>query len=482
MKPFFSFASGPIVCLLLYWLPYEGVAAQGRLAMGVFGWMIMWWMTQPVPWAVSSLLPLVLFPALNVKNINETVTLYGQTIFFWIWGTVLVGYAMDRHALAKRFALWFMSLRWIGGNSNRIAFAFMLVSGLISTVVSDAATVAMMIPVAVSLVAFVRSVQPSMETKSNFGAFLSLGALYGSIAGGCATIAGIPHNALSVALLERTTGRALGWFEWMRAGVPIFIVTLFMFYFILRIFHPPEFKEVPGGTAFVQKEREKLGPMSAGERATLFVFSTMIFLFILPSLLAIVLGPQHAATAWSNRALNQNVVPPIVLLLLFVTPVNWAKGQFVVGWKEVVAQTPWDIMLLATAAAGVVNILVEFKFVELVGGIVAGLGLGSVSLPFVAAATVGLTTNFMSGVAATAFFGGIFIPAAHQIGFNPASMAILVPNAAVGFALPWAGASTGTAFATGQIEMRNMIKVGLVATLVFAFLAAVIHILMAPFV
>ena len=272
-----KFASGPIVALALYLVPYGGVPLEGRVALGIFGWMVMGWMARPVPWAVSSILPLILFPVFNVMNVGETVALYGQNIFFWIWGTILMGYAMDHHGLAKRFALWFMSLKWVNGSASRTAFGFMLVTGLISMMLSDAATVAVMIPVAVSLVAFVRSVQPQAGPgKSNFGAFLALGALYGSVAGGTATIAGIPHNALSVALLEELNGRTLGWFEWMFAGFPVFVVLLLVFYFVLRFFLPPEFKVVPGGVEFLRQERLRLGPLSSGERSTLFVFVMMV--------------------------------------------------------------------------------------------------------------------------------------------------------------------------------------------------------------
>jgi di/tricarboxylate transporter len=139
-------------------------------------------------------------------------------------------------------------------------------------------------------------------------------------------------------------------------------------------------------------------------------------------------------------------------------------------------------MILVASATGVVNALVEFRFVELAGEAVAGLGFGDVTLAFVASVVVAFSTNVISGVAATSFFGGLFIPAAQEVGWNPAAMAILIPNAAVGIALPWAGASCGTAFATGQIEMKDMIKIGMVATLVFAFAIAAVHLLMAPFV
>jgi sodium-dependent dicarboxylate transporter 2/3/5 len=482
MTRLLRFLLGPIVFLCLYSLPYQGVAAGGRGVLAVFGWMITWWTMQPVPWAITSLLPLIVFPILNVKDINGTVELYGQTIFFWIWGTVLVGHAMNRHGLARRFALRFLSQPWIAVSSGRIAFGFMLVTGLISTVISDAATVAMMIPVSLSVTAFVRTVQPNTPARSNFAAFLSLGALYAAVAGGCATIAGIPHNALSVALLQRATGRTLGWLNWMAAGTPVFAASLLLFYFILRLCFPPEFEEIPGSAGFIRKELAKLGPMTAGEKATLFVFCVMVFLFVLPSLLTFTLGAQHPISAWSSGALNLNVVPPITLLLLFVTPVDWAKGEFVLNWKDALAHSPWDIMLLATAAAGVVNALVEFKFADLIGNAVGGIGLTPSSLPFLAAITVALSTNFMSGVAATAFFGGIFIPAAQHVGFNPASMAILVPNAAVGFALPWAGAAAGAAFATGEIEIKRMITVGLIATAAFAVLVAAIHAALARFI
>ena len=42
--------------------------------------------------------------------------------------------------------------------------------------------------------------------------------------------------------------------------------------------------------------------------------------------------------------------------------------------------------------------------------------------------------------------------------------------------------SCATAFATGQIEMKDIIRIGLVATFLFAFTTAVVHLVLAPFV
>ena len=110
-----QFAAGPLAFLLVFSLPFQALSLEARLVSGVFGWMILWWMTGPVPWAITSLLPLILFPLLGVMDVNQAVGMYGQTIFFWIWGTVLMGYALDRHGVARRFALWIMGLRMVGG-------------------------------------------------------------------------------------------------------------------------------------------------------------------------------------------------------------------------------------------------------------------------------------------------------------------------------------------------------------------------------
>jgi len=482
MKLFLKFASGPAAFLILYALPLGGVSPEAKLAGAVFLWMVFWWMLQPLPWGVTSVLPLVLLPMFGVMGINQAVDIYGETIFFWIWGTVLMGYALDKRGLARRFALWFMALPAVGGNASRLAFAFMLVTCLLSTVVSDAATVAMMMPVGISVVLFARrSLKIPSTVKSNFGAMLALAALYGAEAGGTATIAGIPHNKLSVDLLEQLTGRALGWFEWMKVGVPITIVTLFMFYGILRYFFPPEFTEIPGGQEFLRKEKEKLGPLNPGEYATLFVFGVMVALFTIPTVFQFVFGPMHPITQWGNRGLSLNVVPPLIIVLLLATPVNWKKAEFVLDWKDALVNSPWDIMLLCASATGMVGVLVGFGLAESLGVVVQNLGLGQYSLPFAAAAIVGVASNFISGTAATTFFGSILIPAAQQIGWNPASMAVLIPNVALGIALPWAGAASATAFASGEIEMKTMIRVGFIATIAFVVSRAAMHILMAPY-
>jgi di/tricarboxylate transporter len=133
---------------------------------------------------------------------------------------------------------------------------------------------------------------------------------------------------------------------------------------------------------------------------------------------------------------------------------------------------------MVTGAVAMTDALAQFGFVDFMAGIVHQLGLTRTALPFVTAWSVAAITNFFSGTATAALFCNIVIPAAVQIGYNPASAAILVANVALGLAVPWAGATAATTFTAGEIEMKDMVRIGVVATAVYATVTAVIHLMM----
>ncbi len=470
--------SGPIAFAITMAVPLN-LSYEGRVVLATFICAIVWWMTEPIPWAMAAMLPFLVFPAAGVLNIADTMRLYGQPIFFWIMGTVLMGHAIEKHGLAHRFAIAFLAMRGIGGKTSRLMLAYMFVVGAISMFVSDAATVAMTIPIGMSLVSHARKLTGTNGSLANFGAFITLGTFYASVAGGTATIMGVPHNAISVQLLEQFTGRQLGFFEWMRVGFPVFVALLAAFYGMLWLFVRPELQDIPSGEAYLRAEREKLGPLRPAERRVIVVFTLMVLLFTLPTLAGLMFGPSAGETAWANRALPVWVVPIAVMFLLFTIRSSAGSGSALLTWRDAEVHGPWNNMFLVGGAVAMTDALTQFGFVELMGGIIKGLGVGSTVLPYIAATVVGISTNFISG---TALYCSVFIPAAIQIGFNPASMAILIAHLAVGLIFPWAGATAATAFAAGQVDLRRMITLGVITTILFILVVATIHIVMAPFV
>jgi len=472
--------SGPIAFAVVMALSL-GLPYQGHVVLATFVCVIVWWTTQPMPWAIAAMLPFLVFPGAGVMDITATMRLYGQPIFFWIMGTVLMGYAVEKHGLARRIALAFLALPGVGNRAGRLTFTYMLMVGVVSMFISDAATVAMMIPIGMSVVRHVRGDGAVSERRTNFGAFITLGTLYAAVAGGTATMMGVPHNGVAMAMLERFTQRQLGFFEWMIVGVPVFLAVLGVFFVTLWILTKPELRELAGGEAFLKRERERLGPLRPDERRVLLVFAAMVLLFILPAIAALALGDAHPVTAAINRALPIWVVPPAILFLLFAIRSAANPGAGLLTWSDAERQSPWNIMILVAAGVAMTDALTQFGFVELMGRAVRTLGVGPTLLPYLAAALVAITTNFISGTAAATLYCSIFVPAAAQIGYNPASIAILIANVAIGVALPWAGATSATAFAAGEVGMSRMVRIGVIATALFSVVAATIHLLLARF-
>ena len=468
---------GPVAFAVCWLSIPEEASFAARVAAGTFAWAVAWWIAQPVPWAVTALLPLIIFPIVGVMRTRDVAALYGQNVFFWILGTFMLGYAMDKHGLAKRFALRLLSARGVTRSVERLAFTYMAATALVSMFVSDAAAVALMIPIGMSIVAYLRQVA-GISGPSRLAGFFALGALLAAQAGGMATMVGLPHNALAVAMLGELAGRTISWFQWMMVGLPLSILTLIGFYMLLRLFLPPEKLEIASSEEFLRSEASRLGRMSRAEKSVLAVFVGMVVLFMAPSLGRLALGAEHAASRALSSALPIWVVPPLVLLALFVMPGE--EGETTLEWRDMTEHAPWNVMLLCTGALAMTASLEEFGLTDMVRASLQGLGLGSAALPYAAAVIVGAATNVISGLAATSLFCGIFIPMAEAAGFNPASMAMLVPNMSLGVMFPWAGAAAGTAFATGYLELRQMIKIGIVATAMLSILCATLHILFAP--
>lgn len=479
-KSLLKIVLGPAGFGLVFLLCWISLSYGISVVVATFIWAVVWWVLQPIPWTITSLIPLFVFPMMGILSTGETVALFGQNIFFWILGTVMLGYAMEKHGLAKRMALGFLSVKGGASTTYRLTFMFMLATAVVSMFVSDAAAVAIMIPIGMSVVSYLRRLGDGKRGFGNVGAIFALGALCAAEAGGMATIVGLPHNALAVALAESLGGRSIGWFQWMMVGTPLFLTVLVVDYWILRFFFPPEFKEIPGGEQVIRRQLKALGNMNRGEANVLIAFFVMVTLFILPSLVALILGRSDPLAADLKSSLPIWVVPPFTLVLLFLLPIDAGKGEFTLEWKDVSHHAPWNAMFLCASALAMTDALAEFGFTELVAEQLQDFVPDSATLPFFVAFVVGIGTNVISGLAATSLFCNIFIPIAVETGFNPASIAMLIPNNGLGIMFPWAGAAAGTAFATGYLKLKDMFKVGLAATIALALITASGHLLFAP--
>ena len=72
--------------------------------------MAVWWMTEAIPLAATSLLPIILFPLLGVLNGEDVAGTYMNSIIFLFLGGFLLALAMEDWGLHRRVALTIINI------------------------------------------------------------------------------------------------------------------------------------------------------------------------------------------------------------------------------------------------------------------------------------------------------------------------------------------------------------------------------------
>lgn len=101
-----------------------------RVTAGVAVLTAVWWMSEAIPIVVTALLPLVLFPILNLAEIKDSLGKYIDPTIFLFMGGFLLALAMQRWNLHKRVTL--RVLVFMGSSPKMLILGFMVATGFLS--------------------------------------------------------------------------------------------------------------------------------------------------------------------------------------------------------------------------------------------------------------------------------------------------------------------------------------------------------------
>ena len=160
-----AFILGPVLAIALYCLlPDTFTSASGELVQfghpgkacaAVTILMATWWLTEALPIAVTAMLPIILYPLLGVTSPANTLRHYASGTIFLFLGGFLIAAAIHRWHLDRRIALLTMSV--FGTKPSQIVLGLMVATAFLSAWVSNSATAAMMVPIAIAVMGVVRS-------------------------------------------------------------------------------------------------------------------------------------------------------------------------------------------------------------------------------------------------------------------------------------------------------------------------------------
>src|SRR5687767_6192023 len=310
----------PAVFLTLYFAPLPLAPAPHKLA-AIMAMMVILWITEALPLAVTALIGPVLAIITGVASARTAFAPFADPIIFLFIGSFMLAEAMFVHELDRRIAFSALSWRLVGSSPTRILIVFGGVTAAISMWISNTATTAMMFPIGLSIVGHLTHGRESEPGSRDFAMAMMLIAAFGASVGGIGTPIGTPPNLIGIGMLDRIVGVKISFFQWMLIGVPI-VVLLFTFLVLYFYFGSLRGLQVDTGrSSKIDDELRRLGPISAGQRNVLLAFGVTVSLWLLPGILTIVgLGDSAFAKGFAT-AIPESVAAMIGAILLFILPV-----------------------------------------------------------------------------------------------------------------------------------------------------------------
>ncbi|MFC7341948.1 SLC13 family permease [Saccharopolyspora griseoalba] len=461
----------PALTILFLLAPTGLEPAQHKLAAVLLG-VIVLWVCEPVPIPVGGLLGVAAVVLLGVMPPDDVLEPFGSTTVFTFIGAFILAQAMLRHGVARRFAFTILSLPGVGKSAWRVIIAFGVITALLSAVVSNTATVAMLLPTAVGILSVIAELvrkqlpegAPFDPLRLRVGVALMLMLAYGASVGGLLTPIGSPPNLIGRGLIEEATGQRIPFLQWMLMAAPICLLMFAVLAALLLLLNRPEIHQLTGVEEYVAAERAKLGRMSRAEKNTLVAFAVTVVLWVTPGVVALVAGNDSAAYDVVGDRLDTGVVAVLGAALLFLLPTNWSKRTFTLTWTEA-SRIDWGTVVLFGTGIIFGSMLADTELAKTIGENTAGaLGLGSgVAVTLFAIVLAVLVSETTSNTASASVVVPIIIPVAIAAGTNPFVPAMAATFAAsLGFMLPVSTPQNAVVYGSGAVPITKMIRSGAV--------------------
>ncbi|NUN49934.1 MAG: DASS family sodium-coupled anion symporter [Candidatus Brocadiae bacterium] len=463
MRARIALVLGPALFLLLWFLPLPLPDPAQRLA-AVMALVVVFWIGEPVPVAVTALLAPCLallagaVPAGSAGGaVRAAFSGFGDPILMLFVGGFFIAEAMTVHGVDRRLAMSILSLRAFSASPARMVVGLGLCSWVLSMWMSNTATTALLIPIAIGMLRVARAGAPPGRLDTSVMLMLP----FASTVGGLATPVGTAPNIIGIGQMEKLPGVDIGFLTWMGYGVSIGALMIVALAILLTRGLPAAAADLRGHAV---AERSRMGGWSRGERVTVLAFSLAVGGWVFTGL-AQAAGWKEIQAFMSAR-LPEGAIALLAASVLFMIPS--ARGRRTLTWGEA-ARIDWGTLLLLGGGLSMGELMKSTGLSDAVGrGAVSALGVES-SLALIAlSAGLGiLLSEITSNTATATMLVPVVISIAGGAGIDPIPPALAATfGCSFGFMLPISTPPNAIAYGTGLIPIATMARKGVVFDLI----------------
>lgn len=446
--------------LLGGWLPDSDIVnSSTRKGLALLLFIATLWLTEAVHISITSLIvpiaalligvtkntydkndagELVSITASKALVIKDVMAPFADPIIFTFFGGFAIATALHIQKLDKKIAMWLISLS--GNHLGLSAILICLATALLSMWVSNTATAAMMLPLAMGILANI-----DMEKDRNTVVFILLGIAYSASIGGLGTLVGSPPNAIA--------SKALGYefADWMKVGLPIMCILLpLMLACMYFVFRPKLNQKIEIQAEDIPWNRTRI------MTTVVFICAALLWCFTKP------LNEYFKANDIPLRLSDAFVA---VSAAIAIVTLGLAK------WKDIAENTEWGVLILFGGGLALSMILDNSGAAYVLGKTFAGAfaGIPTWLLMVLVSAFVIAITEFTSNTASAALLVPVFGAIAAQMGLPKETLVIIIGiGASCAFVMPVATPPNAIVFGTGKIRQMEMVKCGLILAILSA--------------
>ncbi len=439
--------------------------------------MAVWWMTEAIPLAATSLLPFILFPLFGVIGGEEIASSYFNSVIFLFLGGFLLALAMEDWGLHRRIALTVINI--LGGSPVSIVIGFMISTAFLSMWISNTATALMMLPIALAIIHKLES-EFEIEATKNFSITLLLTIAYSCSLGGLATLIGTPPNLAFVRIYQIIfpEAPAISFGSWMLLAVPISVLMLiFIGFLLIKVFFKFD-KNLRINPSFIKEENLKLGKITFEELTVALIFSITALLWIFRSdlNLGFVLIPGWGRLLPYPDYINDGTVAIGMALILFLIPSKNKNEKRTILNSKVFSKVPWGIILLFGGGFALALSFTKSGLSEFIGN---NFYYFKELSPFFIALLVAVVINFLTELTSNTAVAQMILPIMASVsiamGIHPLLLMIVATlSSSMAFMLPVATPPNTIIFASERLKIPDMVKAGFAVNIMGVILVTVL--------
>lgn len=466
-----AFVLAAALAALAYAFPLPGLSEEGRRLLAVLAAVGVLWVSEALPLAVTALLGPALAVLIGVAPAKTAYAALANPILVLFIGSFLLARALEKHRMSERLAYRVLALGALRSDPLRAFVGMGLVTAFVSAWISNTATVAMMLPIAQSVLLAMLPAQGAPAPR-RFSAALMLLVAYSASLGGLFTPIGTPPNLIGLGLIEQSTGTELSFAGWMARVLPVTLATLLLMMAWMAFRFRRELAALVFDRAQMVARYAALGPWSAGQRWSCAALGLAFAGWLAPSVAGFV---DPGAHAFLDTHLPEAVVPLLAAAPLFLLSARapGAAGAAAPGTARApileladLRAIDWGTIMLFGGGMCLGELMGETGVARAVGALAAdrvphGGGLVVLST-FFAIVTSELTSN----TASANMVVPVALAVAKQAGAEPLIPALAATVACTfGFMLPVSTPTNAMAYATGHVRQSDMIRTGVVLDL-----------------